>query len=115
VSIDFEHGPAHKAPTRLTLRLGVLLMAAGGVLHQDLAVQVAEEQGTGSRTPARRLQEAMRPMRTDGVVLRVGDTWYAPDLPDLAAWVADAYAYRWDAGYGSNPVVPAEPPAAAAA
>ncbi len=72
------------------------------------ALASAEAVRAGGRHPQRMVAEAMRPLAHAGVALRHEDTWFAPNLADLAAWVADGAEYREDSGTAVNPELPPE-------
>lgn len=106
VTVDLENGPAAKAPGRLTLKLAAALLFHGGRFPHADAVAVAEAVRTGNRSLHRMVADAMRPLMADGVVVRRDDTWYAPSLADLGAWLADGLDYRDRAGLADDPAVP---------
>lgn len=105
-TVDLESGAAKAAPSRITLRLGALLLAHWGELPQARAVEFAETVRSGGRSATRMVADGMRPLVHDGVAVRRGDTWYAPSLADLGAWIADGFEYREDADMAENPVLP---------
>ncbi len=96
-----------QAPQWLTVRAGAMLLAMGGRAPHAVMAAMAEQHVNGSRSATRRMQLAMKPLRDAGVAVRHEDTWYAPNLADLAAWVADAFEYREDLGCGNDPELPA--------
>lgn len=107
MTIDADtHIDGAPPPQRLTLALAALVLAHGGVVKHRLMVDIAERWAVGRRTPNEWVHKGTRGLRADGVLVRHGDTWYAPSLADLGAWVADGLAAREDAGYHDDPVVP---------
>lgn len=104
------------APTRaawLTVRLACALISSGaGRLADSSACSIALET-CGERRPGQRVREAMRPLLADDVVVHVDGVWYAPNVADLGAWLADALEAREDAGVLASPVIPAARSAAA--
>lgn len=98
-------------PRQATLRLaGVLLQSAGLIADAELrAFALTLTHGKPSRSPGDFLAKIVRPLLDDEVVVRRGDTWYAPSMADLAAWVADGWEAREAAGYLDDPDVPPVP------
>lgn len=103
---ELGNSSPHKVPSRLTLRLAAVLLSHGGEMTLQTAMDVANDCSTGYRKPSRRVSEALRPLRNDDVIVRIGDVFYAPNLADLAAWTADGFAYREDAGHAVTPRIP---------
>lgn len=110
-TVDLENGPAKEAPARLTLRLAALVLSNGGGLPHEIVLAYAEHVRTGAKKPAKMVSDAMRPLVRDGVIVRHEGDWCAPNLADLAAWIADGYEYREQAGHLDSPSVPAAIPA----
>ncbi len=106
---------SRQVPQWLTVRAGALLLSLGGRAPHDLMVEIAAQYCAGTRSPTQRMQVAMKPLRDAGVAVRHEDTWYAPSLADLAAWVADAFEYREELGCADDPELPAALRAAAVA
>lgn len=97
-------------PSRLTLRLAALLMFNGGRVPDEEMLQAAAAVSNGQRRSLpSALMKAMRPLIDLNVaVLADDDVWYAPSLPDLAAWVADGYEAREDDGKTDGVPVPVQ-------
>lgn len=100
------------APTRLTLRLAAALLMEEGVLSFRAAKRRASSVLTGNRDAALVVNQSFRPLVDDKVVERIGDYWYAHNLGDLAAWIADGAEAREAAGIQINPPIPGQRTAA---
>jgi hypothetical protein len=94
------NGRPEHPPQLLTLRVGVAVLAGHGKATRAELLQVAEGFTAGAKRPTvARLADALRPLVADGVLRRDTDgNVHAPSIVDLAAWVADGYGYREDAG-----------------
>lgn len=99
-------------PSALTLRIGVQILAGNGVARHTALMTLAKEynptKAWSVEALGAHLSAATRPLRDAGVLVHRGERWYAPNVTDLAAWIADGYAEREDAGYAQNPRVPAK-------
>lgn len=95
---------ATAAPRLLAVRLAGALIAGAGRLDDAAALAIANK--VESRRPLKRIYDALIPLEADGVVVHIDDVWYAPNLGDLGAWLADAIEAREDAGMVDNPVIP---------
>jgi hypothetical protein len=104
MSVDVEVAPAGKI-NFFTLRLAAAVIAGNGVLTLDAACAIAAD--ARGRRPVMRVREALRPLIELDVLVRVDDSWYASNMADLAAWLADAVEAREDAGMLVNPTIPA--------
>jgi hypothetical protein len=111
MSVETPSRSTMKPPPRLTLSLAALLLSHDGVLRGSQAATYARkvrEESNTRRMPREMVTDAMRPLVRDNVVVRVGEDWYAPDLADLAAWIADGFDARDDAGVLDNPAIPGQ-------
>jgi hypothetical protein len=101
-----------KVTKKVTLEAGALLLAHGGLLpNDDLARFLLrnKEVAEGEEKPMSQAGKIMRPLRLAGLTARIGGMWHAPSLADLAAWIADGYEERDDAGCGNDPPAPKQP------
>lgn len=99
-----------------SMRFGALLLMRDGVVHRneatDAAVRRFMTSAADHRTVQRRLRDAVAPLRRLGLVRLVDQTYYATNLADLCAWMADEWERREDAGLSVAPRIPEQRSAA---
>jgi hypothetical protein len=95
------------APNMLTLRLGSMLLANGGRMPDGMATALVPR---SLSRPGQRVVEALQPLIDDDVAFHADGAWYAINSADLAAWIADGYEAREDAGLDTGAPRPGDIP-----